>query len=261
MKTRTLRGDRLHIGFFGRRNAGKSSLINAITGQAAAIVSDTPGTTTDPVFKAMELLPMGPVVLIDTAGIDEKNRVRGNNPAHKINAGLRLVFPFGLAVNARAHWIDETQWSFARNNQAGTGADVQQVRSRLHLCPADDLPAPADILASGNAYPMTIPLPYPLGNVDVLLSLDEAGNAILLDGPEDYTINLTGLVPPPLTGFDCIITAGANGIFDDLDPYDIDGGLTISVTDVQPSPGGNCTLASPSGGCDLIVDLDGDIIF
>lgn len=71
MKSKTIRGDRLHIGFFGKRNAGKSSLINAITGQGVAIVSDTPGTTTDPVFKSMELLPMGPVVLIDTAGIDD----------------------------------------------------------------------------------------------------------------------------------------------------------------------------------------------
>lgn len=76
-KSRTMRGDRLHIGFFGRRNAGKSSLINAITGQKAAIVSDVPGTTTDPVFKAMELLPMGPVVLIDTAGIDDHHDALG----------------------------------------------------------------------------------------------------------------------------------------------------------------------------------------
>ncbi|MDQ1352074.1 MAG: hypothetical protein QG657_2380 [Acidobacteriota bacterium] len=68
---RTLRGDRLHIGFFGRRNAGKSSLINAVTNQAAAIVSEIPGTTTDPVFKPMELHPLGPVVLIDTAGLDD----------------------------------------------------------------------------------------------------------------------------------------------------------------------------------------------
>jgi [FeFe] hydrogenase H-cluster maturation GTPase HydF len=66
-----MRGDRLHIGFFGKRNAGKSSLINAITGQGVAIVSEIAGTTTDPVYKAMELLPMGPVVLIDTAGIDD----------------------------------------------------------------------------------------------------------------------------------------------------------------------------------------------
>lgn len=64
--------DRVHIGIFGRRNAGKSSIINAITGQNLAIVSDTKGTTTDPVLKAMELLPLGPVVLIDTPGLDDE---------------------------------------------------------------------------------------------------------------------------------------------------------------------------------------------
>jgi [FeFe] hydrogenase H-cluster maturation GTPase HydF len=67
----TIRGDRLHIAFFGRRNAGKSSLINALTGQDVAIVSAEPGTTTDPVYKSMELLPVGPVTLIDTAGLDD----------------------------------------------------------------------------------------------------------------------------------------------------------------------------------------------
>lgn len=63
--------NRTHIGIFGRRNAGKSSLINALTGQSLAIVSDIKGTTTDPVQKAMELLPLGPVVMIDTPGLDD----------------------------------------------------------------------------------------------------------------------------------------------------------------------------------------------
>ena len=67
----TPRGSRLHIAIFGRRNAGKSSLINALTNQNIAIVSDVPGTTTDPVYKSMEILPIGPVVVIDTAGIDD----------------------------------------------------------------------------------------------------------------------------------------------------------------------------------------------
>ena len=65
-------GERVHIGFFGRRNAGKSSLVNAVTGQDLAVVSDTRGTTTDPVRKAMELLPMGPVLIIDTPGFDDE---------------------------------------------------------------------------------------------------------------------------------------------------------------------------------------------
>lgn len=67
----TPRGERLQIGIFGNRNAGKSSLINALAGQALSIVSDVAGTTTDPVAKAMELLPLGPVTLVDTAGLDD----------------------------------------------------------------------------------------------------------------------------------------------------------------------------------------------
>ena len=62
----------MHIGIFGKRNTGKSSLINAITGQDAAIVSEVAGTTTDPVYKAMEINPIGPCMLIDTAGIDDE---------------------------------------------------------------------------------------------------------------------------------------------------------------------------------------------
>lgn len=65
-------GERVHIGFFGKRNAGKSSLLNAVTGQELAVVSTVEGTTTDPVYKAMELLPLGPVMLIDTPGFDDE---------------------------------------------------------------------------------------------------------------------------------------------------------------------------------------------
>lgn len=68
----TVSAERLHIGFFGVRNAGKSSVVNAVTGQALSVVSDILGTTTDPVKKAMELLPLGPVVIIDTPGIDDE---------------------------------------------------------------------------------------------------------------------------------------------------------------------------------------------
>jgi [FeFe] hydrogenase H-cluster maturation GTPase HydF len=71
MQRATSKGFRLHIGFFGRRNVGKSSLLNAITKQTVSIVSDIPGTTTDPVEKPMELQPIGPVLFVDTAGIDD----------------------------------------------------------------------------------------------------------------------------------------------------------------------------------------------
>ena len=71
----TASAERIHIGFFGRRNAGKSSIVNAVTGQSLCVVSDVKGTTTDPVQKAMELLPLGPVVIIDTPGIDDEGQL------------------------------------------------------------------------------------------------------------------------------------------------------------------------------------------
>lgn len=67
--------ERVHIGFFGRRNAGKSSVVNAVTGQELSVVSDVKGTTTDPVTKAMEILPLGPVVIIDTPGFDDEGKL------------------------------------------------------------------------------------------------------------------------------------------------------------------------------------------
>ena len=67
--------ERVHIGFFGKRNAGKSSVLNAVTGQDLAVVSDVRGTTTDPVYKSMELLPLGPVVMMDTPGIDDEGEL------------------------------------------------------------------------------------------------------------------------------------------------------------------------------------------
>lgn len=71
----TVSAERVHIGFFGMRNAGKSSLVNAVTGQSLSVVSDVRGTTTDPVKKAMELLPIGPVVILDTPGIDDEGEL------------------------------------------------------------------------------------------------------------------------------------------------------------------------------------------
>ena len=80
--------ERLHIAFFGRRNAGKSSLLNAVTGQDLAVVSEVRGTTTDPVLKSMELLPVGPVVIIDTPGLDEDATELGQQRVRKARQTL-----------------------------------------------------------------------------------------------------------------------------------------------------------------------------
>lgn len=94
-------GDRVHIGFFGRRNAGKSSVVNAVTGQKLAIVSDVKGTTTDPVYKAMELLPLGPVMIIDTPGFDDEGKL-GQLRVEKTRQVLRKTDVAVLVIDATA---------------------------------------------------------------------------------------------------------------------------------------------------------------
>ncbi len=86
--------ERIHIAFFGRRNAGKSSVVNAVTGQNLAVVSDVKGTTTDPVYKAMELLPLGPVMIVDTAGIDDE----GDLGAMRVEKTLAVLAKTDIAV-------------------------------------------------------------------------------------------------------------------------------------------------------------------
>lgn len=93
----TPNADRIHIGFFGKRNAGKSSIVNAITNQELSVVSDIKGTTTDPVYKSMELLPMGPVTIIDTPGIDDEGTLgelrikRTKQVLNKVDIAILIV--------------------------------------------------------------------------------------------------------------------------------------------------------------------------
>jgi len=107
---KTPSGERLHISIFGRRNSGKSSLINALTNQQVAIVSEVAGTTTDPVAKAMEILPLGPVVITDTAGIDDLDSNLGKL---RVQSTLRVLEKTDLAVlvvdaeQGKDSWEDE----------------------------------------------------------------------------------------------------------------------------------------------------------
>ena len=102
----TPRGNRVHIAIFGRTNAGKSSLINRITGQNISLVSEVRGTTTDPVYKAMELLPVGPVVFIDTAGIDDTSSI-GNLRVEKTEEVLDKMDTAVLVISAETILSDE----------------------------------------------------------------------------------------------------------------------------------------------------------
>lgn len=132
----TPRAERVHIGFFGKRNSGKSSLINALAGHEISIVSDVAGTTTDPVYKSMEILPLGPCVLIDTAGFDDvgelgKIRVEKTEAAAE-KTDIAVILFSGEDISEEVLWYE-------RFKKAGTA--VVGVVSR-----ADELNAP-DIYA------------------------------------------------------------------------------------------------------------------
>ena len=105
----TPQSERLHIALFGRRNAGKSSLINALTGQQIALVSDMPGTTTDPVMKSMEILPLGPCVLIDTAGFDDTGKV-GDLRVERTREVIKQT-DIAIIVTDASSLDDEMRWA------------------------------------------------------------------------------------------------------------------------------------------------------
>jgi [FeFe] hydrogenase H-cluster maturation GTPase HydF len=136
----TPKGLRLHVGIFGRRNAGKSSLLNAITRQAVSIVSEQAGTTTDPVEKPMELLPLGPVLFIDTAGIDDEGALGEQRVARTRQVLDRC--DVGIVVSPAGAWgtFEEQLYAELRTrqlpvivvfNQADRGAPSDQVVGRL----------------------------------------------------------------------------------------------------------------------------------
>ena len=135
-------GERVHIGFFGRRNAGKSSIVNAVTNQGLSLVSDVAGTTTDPVYKAMELLPIGPVVIIDTAGYDDEGilgemRVKSTRQALNRTDIAVLVVDAALGMGECEKELTELfaqkqiPYIIAVNKTDIAGADMQDDRSVL----------------------------------------------------------------------------------------------------------------------------------
>ena len=109
----TPRANRLHIGLFGRRNSGKSSLVNALTGQSTALVSEVAGTTTDPVYKSMEIHGIGPCVFIDTAGFDDEGEL-GNLRVEKTalaadRTDIALVLFTDAAMEQELAWVQRFQ--------------------------------------------------------------------------------------------------------------------------------------------------------
>ncbi|MBM3245086.1 MAG: [FeFe] hydrogenase H-cluster maturation GTPase HydF [Candidatus Omnitrophica bacterium] len=191
---KTPASNRLHIGIFGKRNTGKSSLINAVTGQDIAIVSEVSGTTTDPVYKAMEILPIGPCMLIDTAGIDDEGilgeeRVKRTlrvlrktdigiivvtpqTLIDKFEEDLVLVFrqkklPFIFVVNKCETTGTEAQSYLALHNlpylqvSAKTGSGVSELKQEIMgLAPAHWSPIPlvGDIIEEKDTVVLVCPI-------------------------------------------------------------------------------------------------------
>ena len=128
--------ERVHIGFFGKRNAGKSSVVNAVTGQKLSLVSDIKGTTTDPVQKAMELLPIGPVVIVDTPGIDDEG-VLGEM---RVRTALRVLNKIDVAVLV----VDAEKGIAENDNELINAFDVRKIPYIIVYNKSDlitDLPA------------------------------------------------------------------------------------------------------------------------
>ena len=181
----TPKSERIHIGIFGRRNAGKSSVINAVTGQKLAIVSDTLGTTTDPVYKAMELLPLGPVMIIDTPGLDdvgELGRARvekayevlektdlallvTDNGMTDVERSIEAEFksrsiPYLIVYNK----ADLTKHSPKADNElsvsAKTGEGITELKNRLAalVTNTEKRPLVSDLLKCGDTVILVIPI-------------------------------------------------------------------------------------------------------
>jgi [FeFe] hydrogenase H-cluster maturation GTPase HydF len=183
---KTSRGERIHIGIFGKTNSGKSSLLNAITGQDMAVVSAEKGTTTDPVYKTMELLPAGPVVFIDTAGLDDCGTV-GDLRTEKTREILRKV-DFALLVTDAQNGLsredeelisalksadlpylvvyNKADISSAPRKENGiyvsakTGENIHALKEKIAVTAKaeDDTPLVADLINAGDTVILVIPI-------------------------------------------------------------------------------------------------------
>ena len=228
--------ERVHIGFFGRRNAGKSSVVNAVTGQELSVVSDVRGTTTDPVMKAMELLPMGPVVIIDTPGIDDEGtlgemRVRrtrrvlnqtdcavlivdstvGLTPADDelITLFRSKQLPFLVVYNKSdlaGAQIPEGENTLAVS--AKTGAGIHELKERIaHLTQtgAPERRLVGDLVSAGDFVVLVVPIDAsaPKGRLilpqqQVIRDLLEAGAMPVVTRDTEYALTLRRLGAKPV---------------------------------------------------------------
>ncbi len=222
--------ERIHIGFFGRRNAGKSSVVNAVTGQELSVVSEVAGTTTDPVYKAMELLPLGPVMIIDTAGIDDIGEL-GELRVQKTLEALRKTDIAVVVIDAAKGKGEAEEKLIAeiKNREiayievynksdiakapegelsvsAESGENIDALKEKL----ASLLPAKAersivgDIISAGDFAVLVVPIDAsaPKGRLilpqqQTIRDILERGASAIVVRPEELKSTLSGLSPKP----------------------------------------------------------------
>jgi len=223
--------ERIHIAFFGRRNVGKSSLVNAFTGQALSIVSDVKGTTTDPVFKAMELLPLGPVQIIDTPGFDDK----GTLGELRIQRTLKVLSETDIVilVTDATKPLDDQEKAFLKEVQrrgvlhllvrnqvdlcdvlptegmltsAVTGQGIEELKKRIAAMTVEQKGRPlvADLLSPGDMVVLVVPIDKsaPKGRLilpqqQTIRDILEAGASALVCRDTELETTLAALPKPP----------------------------------------------------------------
>lgn len=179
----TPRAERLHIAVFGRRNSGKSSLVNALTGQQSALVSDTPGTTTDPVLKSMEIAGLGPVVVIDTPGFDDQ----GALGEQRVQQSRKVLDKTDLAIlltEGTEPLPDEREWREALQKR-GIPTVVLYGRADLSLAGIDAL-----------RERLIRALPEDYNRPEITGALARAGDVVMLVMPQDSAAPRGRLILP-----------------------------------------------------------------
>ena len=194
----TPKGDRVHIAFFGLRNAGKSTLVNKLTGQDVAIVSDVAGTTTDPVSKAMEILPLGPCLVTDTAGLDDE----GPLGEMRVKKSLEVLATTDIAV-----WVEDCAVAQERDPPAVYERFIAACRARdiavLHYRRGDDV----DAFRCKLAAVRLADAPHPLVG-----DLVQAGDIVVCVCPIDESAPKGRLILPQQQVVRELLDAGASAL-------------------------------------------------
>ena len=204
--------NRLHIGFFGCRNAGKSSLVNAVTGQEMAVVSDVKGTTTDPVTKSMELLPLGPVVIIDTPGIDDEGAL-GKKRIEKTRQILGKTDIAVLVVDGTKGLSDADNELIAIFKEKNIPHIIAYNKCDMAKAGADGIPVSAKTGENINELKEKIAVLRPNVNEKRIIGdLIEKGDIIVLVTPIDESAPKGRLILPQQQTIRDILDSGAIAI-------------------------------------------------